>query len=88
MSMHDNITFSLEVCAKRVVTATCGGGGHCTRWGLQYNNECDFNSNDVGSGIGMGGAATRWAHGDWITCCQWRGGLNRPMSVMMWGRVF
>jgi hypothetical protein len=77
--------FSDQVCAKKRAVAHCSQSGHCTRWGLHYNNECDFTSNDAMNGLGMNiGGRTA---GDWDQCCLWWTGSRRAMSVMLWARV-
>lgn len=80
--------FSDQSCGKKRAVAHCSPSGHCARWGLHYNNECDFNSNDVANGFGMSysNTASRSA-GDYIGCCQVNTGYNRAMFVMLWGRI-
>ncbi|MBM3956939.1 MAG: hypothetical protein FJ313_02665, partial [Gemmatimonadetes bacterium] len=72
-------------------TATVGVGGAAAgaRWGIRWNNETDFNSDDVGNGIGLksnwnGG----WSYsaGDWVGCCQSYTGMNRSARVELYGR--
>ena len=77
--------FSDQVCAKKRAVAHCSPSGHCTRWGMHYNNECDYTSNDAMNGIGMnlGGRV----NGDWAQCCQQFAGVNRGMAVQLWGRA-
>jgi hypothetical protein len=66
-----------------------GGGYHVfgytppyklSRWGLLFNNEGDFWSNDTGGGIGMDYSA-----GDLWTCCG-TVGINRSARIEMYGR--
>ena len=58
-----------------------------TRWGFMWNNEADFNSCDVGGGIGMytASVAAR-SGGDIINCCQVTAGFNRAMRYELFGR--
>jgi hypothetical protein len=55
-------------------------GGREARWGFSWNNELTPGSNDVDSGIGMGNRVF-YSCGDYITCCQTYGGVNRSMRV-------
>ena len=66
-----------------------GGGSHVfgytppnklSRWGLLFNNEGEFLSNDTGGGIGMDYSA-----GDLWTCCG-TVGINRSARIEMYGR--
>ena len=54
------------------------------RWGLAWNNEYDWGSNDVGGGIGM--SAASYSAGDYIGCCQDQIGINRSARVEMYVR--
>lgn len=54
------------------------------RWGLAWNNENDWNSNDVMGGIGMyanWGSLQSFSAGDQIGCCQDQTGINRSARV-------
>ena len=54
------------------------------RWGLAWNNENDWGSNDAGGGIGMSAGA--YSAGDYIGCCQDQTGINRTARVEMYVR--
>ena len=54
------------------------------RWGLAWNNENDWGSNDAGGGIGM--SAASYSAGDYIGCCQDQTGINRTARVEMYVR--
>ena len=54
------------------------------RWGLAWNNENEWGSNDVGGGIGM--AAASYSAGDYIGCCQDQTGISRSARVEMYVR--
>jgi hypothetical protein len=54
------------------------------RWGLAWNNEQDWFSNDVGGGIGMSVGA--YSAGDYIGCCQDQIGINRNARVEVYIR--
>lgn len=60
------------------------------RWGLAWNNEWDWYSNDVIGGIGMyvirNGVDNSRSAGDWIGCCQDQIGINRTARVEMYIR--
>jgi hypothetical protein len=59
------------------------------RWGLAWNNEFDWNSNDVVGGIGMyasWGTLQSLSAGDQIGCCQDTTGINRSARVEMYIR--
>lgn len=62
--------------------------GSAVRWGFTWNNEGDWESNDVHGGIGVdydtnqGGhrnSNNGWSCGDFIWCCQHHTGLNRTI---------
>ena len=56
------------------------------RWGFAFNNEYDWNSNDVSGGIGMNWQS--YSAGDYISydCCTVQRGLNRSMRVEIYVR--
>jgi hypothetical protein len=54
------------------------------RWGLAWNNEFEWGSNDAGGGIGM--AAASYSAGDYIGCCVDQSGFNRSARVEMYVR--
>ena len=59
------------------------------RWGFAWNNEGDWNSNDVTGGIGMyssWGSLKSLSAGDQIGCCQDQIGINRTARVEMYIR--
>ena len=59
------------------------------RWGFAWNNEGDWNSNDVAGGIGMSGTTSytvSYSGGDFIGCCQDQTGINRSARVEMYIR--
>jgi hypothetical protein len=60
------------------------------RWGLAWNNENDWFSNDVTGGIGLytnwGAMTTSYSAGDLIGCCQDQTGINRSARVEMYVR--
>jgi hypothetical protein len=61
------------------------------RWGLAYNNESDWGSNDCGSGIGNSSATNNYSAGDegaWIAANPISGvvGINRSARVEMYVR--
>ena len=62
--------------------------GSSVRWGFTWNNEGDFESNDVHGGIGVDYDTAQGGHrnsnngyscGDFIWCCQSDTGLNKTM---------
>jgi len=62
--------------------------GSSVRWGFTWNNEGDFESNDVHGGIGLDYDTSQGGHrnanngyscGDFIWCCQDNIGLNKTM---------
>lgn len=62
-----------------------------TRWGFAWNNEATGGSNDVASGIGIGGSywtgtSISYSSGDFIGCCQSYTGVNRSMRFEMYIR--
>ena len=59
-------------------------GSYKVRWGLAWNNEFDWGSNDAGGGIGM--AAGSYSAGDYIGCCQDQTGINRTARVEIYIR--
>ena len=54
------------------------------RWGFAWNNEFDWNSNDVSGGIGM--AIGGYSAGDFVSCCADQGGMQRTARVEMYIR--
>jgi hypothetical protein len=59
------------------------------RWGLAWNNEADWLSNDVIGGIGMytnWGTLVSYSAGDQIGCCNDTTGINRSARVEMYIR--
>ena len=54
------------------------------RWGLAWNNENDWGSNDAGGGLGM--AAGSYSAGDYIGCCVDQTGISRSARVEMYVR--
>lgn len=52
--------------------------GHSVRWGGSFNNEQDFNSNDVSGGIGL--QNLEWNAGDIARCCESSRGTSSQMS--------
>lgn len=67
-----------------------GGSSHMSgsqtiRWGLLFNNETDFNSIDVESGIGFGDSRVNYSAGDYYYTAG-NSNLNRSARVEMYGR--
>jgi len=59
------------------------------RWGLSWNNEYDWGTNDVIGGIGMycsWGSLQSLSAGDQIGCCQDQTGINRSARVEVYIR--
>jgi hypothetical protein len=58
------------------------------RWGFIWNNEAEFNSCDVGGGLGFynGRGLSARSAGDALNCCQVTTGLNRAMRYELFGR--
>jgi len=59
------------------------------RWGLSWNNESDWSSNDVIGGIGMyvsWGSLQSYSAGDQIGCCQDQTGINRSARLEIYVR--
>jgi hypothetical protein len=54
------------------------------RWGLAWNNENDWGSNDAGGGIGM--SAGSFSAGDYIGCCVDQTGIGRVAQVEVYVR--
>lgn len=57
------------------------------RWGFGWNNENDWNSDDVTGGIGLtwswSGQNASYSAGDFIGCCAGNTGINRSARVLM-----
>ncbi len=60
-----------------------GGSGNGARWGSRYNNEADWNSDDVSNGIGL---KIGYSAGDYVGCCAVGTGMNRTARVEVYGR--
>jgi len=57
------------------------------RWGVAFNNEADWVSNDVIGGIGLGTyGGKNYSAGDYVGCCQTATGINRQARVEMYVR--
>jgi hypothetical protein len=65
-------------------TYTGLGNASPGRWAFAWNNETDFNSNDVSGGIGL--SYNSYSAGDTIGCCNSTTGLNRTMRFELYGR--
>jgi len=54
------------------------------RWGFAWNNESDWNSNDVTGGIGL--SRVLYSAGDYVGCCEVQAGIKRSARVEMYIR--
>ena len=57
------------------------------RWGVAFNNESDWGSNDVGGGIGTVTAGNNYSAGDYNSgCCATQNGINRSARIEIYVR--
>jgi len=61
-------------------------GNQSVRWGVAFNNETDWGSNDVGGGIGTITAGNYYSAGDYNGCCATQNGINRSARVEIYVR--
>jgi hypothetical protein len=82
-----NRFFSYQDGVRRFSINHAEGTNTDVRWGYSFNNEANFDSNDVLGGIGLGGPVS-YSAGDYFGCCGTAAGGNGQGSGMASVQIF